>query len=118
MKHYTFPFSYHQLTYLVFTFTNKQDFLCFMFQTRQMIEKGALVALGLTRNEVDDWYEKLGDDEKVISILQHQAAEKNMDFSLKKNVDTLQYELKCAAKAHKDWQPYKVYCLYISSFYH
>ena len=84
-------------------------------QTRQVIEKMAFVRLGVTRNEVDNLYENLGENEEVITALENQAAEKNLHFPLKEQVDTVLYELKSAAKAHNDWQPSKVlYSLHFS----
>ncbi len=80
----------------------------FHLQTRQAIEKMPFVELGITQNELDNLYEELGDDEKVIAALEDQAVEKNLNFPLKKNVDTVQYELKSAGKAHIDWEPSKV----------
>ncbi|CAB3989462.1 Phthiocerol synthesis polyketide synthase type I [Paramuricea clavata] len=77
--------------------------------TRQVIEKMAFVRLGVTRNEVDNLYENLGENKEVITALENQAAEKNLNFPLKEQVDTVLYELKSAAKAHNDWQPSKIY---------
>jgi hypothetical protein len=75
----------------------------------------AFVSLGVTRNEVDNLYENLGENEEVINALENQAAEKNLNFPLKEQVDTVLYELKSAAKAHNDWQPSKVlYSLHFS----
>jgi hypothetical protein len=65
----------------------------------------AFVALGTTRNELDKMYDELGDSEKVISALQGQAAEANIDFPLQEGVDSVLYELRSAAKAYTEWQP-------------
>jgi hypothetical protein len=77
-------------------------------QRRQVIEKVAFVALGITQNELDNLYEELGEEEKVIAALQNQAAEKNMDIPLKENAETVQYEIESATNAHNEWQPSKV----------
>jgi hypothetical protein len=45
---------------------------------------------------------------RKLAALEDQAVEKNLNFLLKKNVDTVQYELKSAGKAHIDWEPSKV----------
>ena len=87
--------------------TNRLPVL-FIPQTRQLIEKMAFVGLGITRNEVDNMYEELGDNEKVISALVDKAADENGTFPLKETVDTLLYELNSATKAYVDWQPSKV----------
>jgi hypothetical protein len=68
----------------------------------------AFVALGITQNELNDLYKEFVDDEKVIAALESHAAEKNVDFSLKDNVETVRYEIKAASKAHNEWQPSKV----------
>ena len=68
----------------------------------------AFVGLGITKNEVDNLYEELEDNEEVINTLVDRAAENNVTFPLKETVDTVLYELKSAAKAHVDWQPSKV----------
>ena len=77
-------------------------------QARHLVEKMAFVGLGVTKNEVDNLYEELVDNEKVITALIDRAAEENVTFPLKETVDTVLYELKSAAKAHVDWQPSKV----------
>ena len=77
-------------------------------QARHLVEKMAFVGLGVTKNEVDNLYEELVDNEKVINALIDRAAEENVTFPLKETVDTVLYELKSAAKAHVDWQPSKV----------
>ena len=71
------------------------------------------VALGITKNEVDNLYENLEDDEKVINALVDRAAEENVTFPLKETVDTVLYELQSAAKAHMDWQPSKVSVVFV-----
>ncbi len=68
----------------------------------------AFVELGMTQNELDNLYEELRDDEKVIAALEDQAVEKNLNFPLKKSVDTVLYELKSAGTTHNDWEPSKV----------
>ena len=68
----------------------------------------AFVGLGITRNEVNNLYEELGDNEKVITALIDRAAENNVTFPLKETVDTVLYELNSAMKAYVDWQPSKV----------
>ena len=78
-----------------------------------MIDKMAFVALGITKNEVDNLYESLEDDEKVITALVGRAAEKNVNFPLKETVDTVLYELQSAAKAHVNWQPSKVLVVFV-----
>jgi hypothetical protein len=65
----------------------------------------AFVALGTTRNELDNMYDKFGDREKVISALENQAAQTNIDFPLQEGVDSVLYELRSAAKAYTEWQP-------------
>ena len=76
-----------------------------------MIEKLAFVELGMTKNELDKLYEKLGNNEEVMTALEDQAAEKNLNFPLKEKVASVQYELRTASKAHTDWQPSKVSAL-------
>ena len=68
----------------------------------------AFVGLGITRNEVNNLYEELGNNEKVITALIDRAAENNVTFPLKETVDTVLYELNSAMKAYVDWQPSKV----------
>jgi hypothetical protein len=68
----------------------------------------AFVALGTTRNELDNMYDELGDNEKVITALENQARERNVDFPLQESVNSVVYELRSAAKAYTDWQPSKV----------
>ena len=68
----------------------------------------AFVGLGITRNEVNNLYEQLGDNEEVITALIDRAEENNVTFPLKETVDTVLYELNSAMKAYVDWQPSKV----------
>ena len=89
------------------------DLSCwFPLQTRQLIERTAFVALGTTRNELDNMYEELEDNEKVIAALENQAAERNVDFRLQESVKRILYELRSAAKAYTDWEPSKVWILW------
>ena len=68
----------------------------------------AFVALGTTQNELEFMYEKFGNNENVITALENQAAERNVDFHLQEGVNSVLYELRSAAKAYIDWQPSKV----------
>ncbi|XP_028418110.1 uncharacterized protein LOC114543232 [Dendronephthya gigantea] len=64
--------------------------------------------MGKSEHDVNDYYEELQDQEKVIAVLESEAAEKNIDLRLKDRIETTKYEVKSAAEAHLDWQPSKV----------
>ena len=89
----------------------------FHWQTRDVIEKLTFVELGITKNEIDDLYERLGNDEEVMTTLENRAAEKNLSFPLKQKVATVQYELTSATEAYIDWQPSKVHIYSTSCFF-
>ncbi|XP_028418020.1 uncharacterized protein LOC114542749 [Dendronephthya gigantea] len=78
------------------------------YVTRRLLEKIAFVEMGKSEHDVNDYYEELQDQEKVIAVLESEAAEKNIDLRLKDRIETTKYEVKSAAEAHLDWQPSKV----------
>ena len=74
-------------------------------QTRRFIGRMAFVALGTTQNQLDNMYDEFGENEKVINVLEKEAAERNVDFPLQESVDSVLYELRSAAQAYTEWQP-------------
>ncbi|XP_046846808.1 non-reducing polyketide synthase PKS16-like [Xenia sp. Carnegie-2017] len=76
---------------------------------RQLIEGFAYTSLGVTKNQVHDLYESFEDYHAIIGALEDMAAERNVEFFLRKNVDTVLYELRSAKDAHLEWQPAKVW---------
>ena len=68
----------------------------------------AFVGLGISKHQLNSFYEELQNDVEVIAALENQAAEKDLVFPLKEKVDTVKYEVRSATKAHLDWQPSKV----------
>ena len=62
----------------------------------------------MTKNDVDDLYESLKENDKVIAALKDRATEKGQMFNLRENVETILYEIRSASEAHAEWQPSKV----------
>ncbi|XP_028418839.1 uncharacterized protein LOC114544380 [Dendronephthya gigantea] len=78
------------------------------YVTRRLLEKIAFVEMGKSKHDVNDYYEELQHQEKVIDVLEDEAAEKNIVLRLKERIETTKYEVRSAAEAHLDWQPSKV----------
>ena len=62
------------------------------FQTRQVVERMAYAGLGISKDEIENLYKELEDNEKVITALADRATEENVTFPLKETIDTVVYE--------------------------